>query len=114
MQASGKTIRSADEWERLLSAADVACVRADECPPAEFFDRSEHMRENGFVTPAEHARWGPHWRTGPLVQLSETPARPGSGVLAGQHTRPLLRELGYSQDEVESLFERRVVASEPA
>jgi crotonobetainyl-CoA:carnitine CoA-transferase CaiB-like acyl-CoA transferase len=105
--------RPADEWESVLTDADVACVRADEGMPAEVFDRSEHMRENGFVTEVEHLRFGPHWRTGALVNFSETPARPGAGVLAGQHTRPILRELGYANAEIEDLYARRVVASEP-
>lgn len=105
--------RPAGAWEHLLADADVACVRADEHTPPEFFDRSPHMRENGFVVEAEHLRWGAHWRTGPLVRLSSTPARPGAGVLAGQHTRQLLRELGYAAPEIDDLYARRVVASEP-
>jgi crotonobetainyl-CoA:carnitine CoA-transferase CaiB-like acyl-CoA transferase len=105
--------RTADEWEQLLTDADVACVRADEGVPGEFFDRSPHMRENGFVTEVEHLRFGPYWRTGPLVNFSSTPARPGAGILAGQHTRPLLREFGYSNAEIEDLYRKRVVASEP-
>lgn len=105
-------MRTADEWEQLLTESDVACVRADSEIPPEFFDRSSHMRENGFVVEAEHLRFGPYWRTGPLVTFSSTPARPGSGVLAGQHTRPLLRELGYAENEVEALYAVRVVASE--
>ena len=47
------------------------------------------------------------------VNFSETPSRPGAGVLAGQHTRPILRELGYTNVEIEELYARRVVASEP-
>jgi crotonobetainyl-CoA:carnitine CoA-transferase CaiB-like acyl-CoA transferase len=104
--------RTADEWEQMLTDADVACVRADEHIPAEFFDRSPHMRENGFVAEVEHLRFGTHWRSGPLVNFSSTPARPGAGVLAGQHTRPLLRELGYKAEEIDDLYARRVVASE--
>ena len=107
--------RGADEWEQLLTDADVACVRADEGLPAEVFDRDTtgHFRENEFVTEVEHLRFGPHWRTGALVNFSETPSRPGAGVLAGQHTRPILRELGYTNVEIEELYARRVVASEP-
>ncbi len=32
---------------------------------------------------------------------------------SGQHTRPLLREFGYSNDDVRALYERRIVTTEP-
>ena len=105
--------RHADEWESRLTELDVACVRADAATAGEFFDTSEHVMANGFVAEAEHLRWGPYWRHGSLVQFSETPARAGSGILAGQHSRQLLREIGRPPEEVEQLFAERVVASEP-
>lgn len=104
--------RSADEWERALCAADVACVRADEAHPAQYFDRSEHMLENGFVVEADHLRWGRHWRAGPLTTFSATPTSPGAGVLAGQHTRQLLRELEFGPDEIEAMYAAGSVATE--
>ncbi len=105
--------RHADEWESLLTGIDVACVRADAATAGEFFDTSEHVMDNGFVTEVDHLRWGPYWRHGSLVQFSDTPTRPGSGILAGQHTRQLLREIGYEADAVAALYADRVVASEP-
>jgi crotonobetainyl-CoA:carnitine CoA-transferase CaiB-like acyl-CoA transferase len=107
------TARHADEWEPLLTSLDIACVRADAATAGQFFDTSEHVMANGFVAEAEHLRWGPYWRHGSLVQFSETPARAGSGILAGQHTRQLLREIGYEPEAVEALYADRVVASEP-
>jgi len=104
--------RDADEWESML-AEDVGCVRADAATVGEFFDTSDHVLENGFIAEVEHLRWGSYWRHGPLVQLSATPSRAGAGILAGQHTRQLLREFGYSPEETEVLFADRVVASEP-
>ncbi|MPZ99941.1 MAG: hypothetical protein GEU80_11535 [Dehalococcoidia bacterium] len=104
--------RSAEDWERLLTEAGVACVRADACPPSVFFDQSPHVLENGFVTEVDHLRWGRLWRTGPLVSLSATPPAPGSGVLAGQHTRQLLRELAFDADAIERMYAAGVVASE--
>ena len=104
--------RDADDWEQLLSLADVACVRADAAHPAQFFDRSQHMVENGFVVEADHLRWGRHWRAGPLTRLSATPPSTGTGVLAGQHTRQILRELDFAADEIEGMFGSGIVASE--
>ncbi|MGI8554365.1 MAG: CaiB/BaiF CoA transferase family protein [Dehalococcoidia bacterium] len=96
--------RTADAWEEYLTDRDLGCVRADRDTPGSFWDRDEHVYQNGFVREAEHLRWGPYWRHGPLVSLSETPGRYGAGVLGGQHTRQLLRELGYSGEEITALI----------
>ena len=104
--------RSAEDWERVLCSADVACVRADEFHPAQYFDRSDQMLQNGFVVEADHLRWGRHWRAGPLTTFSATPTSPGAGVLAGQHTRQLLRELEFSPDEIEAMYAAGAVATE--
>jgi crotonobetainyl-CoA:carnitine CoA-transferase CaiB-like acyl-CoA transferase len=104
--------RHADEWERLLVEAGVGCARADEHGVPQFLDCSEHALENGFVAESDHLRFGPYWRTGSLVNFTRTPARLGGGVLAGQHTRQILRELGYASDEVDAFYAERVVNSE--
>ena len=47
-----------------------------------------------------------------MVNLSRTPSRVGSGPLRGQHTRSILEELGYTQPEIDELYEKQVVGSE--
>jgi crotonobetainyl-CoA:carnitine CoA-transferase CaiB-like acyl-CoA transferase len=106
-------MRHADAWEELLTANDLGCVRADADTPAGFWDADDHALCNGFVREAEHLRWGAYWRHGPLVALRATPGRYGAGVVAGQHTRQLLRELGYGAEAISALYASRVVASEP-
>jgi crotonobetainyl-CoA:carnitine CoA-transferase CaiB-like acyl-CoA transferase len=94
--------RSAAAWETLLTAHDLGCVRADQ-DTAAFWDGDEHAWQNGFVREADHLQWGSYWRHGPTVSFSATPGRYGAGVLAGQHSAQLLRELGYTADEITAL-----------
>ena len=104
--------RDPGEWEQMLIAADVACVEVEESGMFNFYSQDPHVAENGFIQPAESLRIGSYWRYGPVVNLSQTPARVGSGPLRGQHTRSLLQELGYSEAQIEELYQKRVVDSE--
>jgi crotonobetainyl-CoA:carnitine CoA-transferase CaiB-like acyl-CoA transferase len=106
------TARTPDEWEELLTAADVACVEVEESGMFNFYSQDPHVAENGFVQPTESLRIGSYWRYGPVVNLSKTPARVGSGPLRGQHTRSLLQELGYSEARIDELYQKQVVGSE--
>ena len=104
--------RNPDEWEQLLTNADVACVEVEESGMFNFYSQDAHVAENGFIQPAESLRIGSYWRYGPVVNLSRTPTRVGSGPLRGQHTRSLLQELGYSEERIEELYEKQIVGSE--
>jgi len=105
--------RDAAEWERCLLDAGVGCVRADEYANAgQFFLNSEHVQANGFGPVVDHRVLGNYQRWGPLVTFSRNPGRYGPGVLAGQQTDELLREVGYSADEIAALRERVVVWSD--
>ncbi|CAI8030730.1 Acetyl-CoA:oxalate CoA-transferase [Geodia barretti] len=96
-------------WEQLLTAADVACVKAEDRGMYFFFNEDPHVRENGFLTPVEAPRYGEFWRYAPVIDFSETPGRVGPGPLKGQHTRPILSELGYTDAEIHDLKQRQVV-----
>lgn len=105
--------RSADEWEQLLIAYGVGCVRADEYPNiGSFLLQSNHAEANDLLAATHHAQWGDYRRWGATATFSLTPERPRAGVLAGQHTDALLRELGYSEADIAALRETRAVWSE--
>ena len=44
-----------------------------------------------------------------MIGFSETSGRAGPGPLKGQHTRPILSELGYTDEQVHDLKQRKVV-----
>jgi crotonobetainyl-CoA:carnitine CoA-transferase CaiB-like acyl-CoA transferase len=100
--------RDANDWEKLLLPRGVACVAAF---PRSFaaFCTDPVLRETGQVVEVDHPWFGPMLRHGLPAELSETPGRIAPGCLAGQHTRALLGELGYSEERIEDLLASRVV-----
>jgi crotonobetainyl-CoA:carnitine CoA-transferase CaiB-like acyl-CoA transferase len=101
--------RTAAQLERLLLDADVACVQADHASFGEYANLDPVMKAIGIMVPVDHPELGPYYRYGNTVTLSETSGRIGAGTLVGQHTREILRELGFSSAEIAELKARNVV-----
>jgi crotonobetainyl-CoA:carnitine CoA-transferase CaiB-like acyl-CoA transferase len=101
--------RTAAEWEEVLIKADIGCVRADEALEGEFYADHPHARANALSVEVEHPSVGKYLRYGGLVEFSLTPGlyRPASQI--GQHTKPLLREIGYDDQHIEDLGRRGIV-----
>jgi crotonobetainyl-CoA:carnitine CoA-transferase CaiB-like acyl-CoA transferase len=106
--------RGADDWQQRALAARVPLVRADAADPGRLWAHDAHVRENGFVQPSQHARFGELLRWGALVTVNGAAERYAAGALAGDCTDALLRELGRSEAEITRLRAERIVASEPA
>ena len=104
--------KNPSEWEEILFAVDVACVEVEESGMFNFYSQDPQVSANEFIQPAETLRIGSYWRYGPVVNLSKTPSRVGSGPLRGEHTRSLLQELGYSSDRIDELYAMKIVDSE--
>ncbi len=106
--------KEALEWERLLTAADVACVQAEDRGLSHFFCEDPHVQENNFISEVELPMLGEAWRYGPVINFSDTSTRVGTGPLKGQHTQAILKEMGYSEDQINDFKARSIVNWEGA
>lgn len=101
--------KTASDWERLLASHDVACVRADGLPHAEWFGSDPSVLENEFITEVDDPVYGRIWRHGSTVHLSQTAGKLGRSMLVGEHTRAIMLEIGYADDEIANLKEKGVI-----
>jgi crotonobetainyl-CoA:carnitine CoA-transferase CaiB-like acyl-CoA transferase len=101
--------RTAAEWEELLIKADIGCVQADEALEGAFYADHPHARANALSVEVEHPSVGKYLRYGGLVEFSLTPGLYRTAAQIGQHTRPLLREIGYDDQHIEDLEKRGIV-----
>ncbi len=101
--------RPAVEWEALLIEADIGCVRADEAVEGEFYESHPHAEANGLSVEVTHPYVGKYRRYGGLVEFSLTPGIHRTAAQIGQHTKPLLREAGYDDRQIEDLGQQGIV-----
>ena len=94
------------EWEKLMTSADVGCVQTEDRGMYHFFSEDPHVEENRLRVDVEHARFGPMWRYAPILDFSHTKCVAGAGILRGQHTIPILKELGYTESEIHEMRAR--------
>jgi crotonobetainyl-CoA:carnitine CoA-transferase CaiB-like acyl-CoA transferase len=97
---------SATEWVERLQAEEVPAVLVSELPTDGW------LVKNGFLLPAEHDSFGSYWRSPAKIDFSEAKPclRPAAGV--GEHTRSVLRELGYDDNRIDRLVKCGVLGEQ--
>jgi crotonobetainyl-CoA:carnitine CoA-transferase CaiB-like acyl-CoA transferase len=102
--------RPRDEWLEVLKEADLAV--APVLRREEVFTHPQFL-ENDMITEVEHPTAGKIKMMGTPVRLSETPPRAPETTVAsptlGQHTREVLLEYGFSENDVASLYDEGTV-----
>lgn len=107
--SSALATRKAQEWEELFAPLDVPCVKVEPGPIFSGIYKSPVFTENGFIADVSHPIFGDYPRLAPLSRLSLTPGVAKPGVVLGQHTERVLRELGYSLEQIEALERAKVI-----
>ncbi len=106
--------RTAEEACRSLKSAGVPCEKVYPTQNIDYFFDEENL-ETERVVEYEHPLTGKMREVGRSIRFSETPGpvlRPFPGF--GEHTKEILVELGYAEDEIDTLQKENIVAWDPA
>jgi crotonobetainyl-CoA:carnitine CoA-transferase CaiB-like acyl-CoA transferase len=100
--------KNRDEWMSILD--ECGCIFTPVQTPAEVTNDVQALANNYFIH-FDHPEWGKIKMTGFPWDFSETPAscRRRAPKL-GEHTDEILKEIGYTNDEISVFREKRVVA----
>ena len=101
--------RPAEEWEKIMQKHDVPLVAVEMRNPGPFSLQDEDMREQGYMVQVHSPVYGDYWRHGSPVQFSAQTLTLGPWEPVGGHSRTILSELGYSDEEIDKLVEDGVI-----
>ena len=109
-EAIGKVFATqpADQWEELLTNAGIACVRADG-DVGNFLEEHPQAAANRMVVEVDSPRFGKYLRHGAIVSFSDAEGRFAHGSFQGEHTGRLMRELGYTDEQIADLRAHRII-----
>jgi crotonobetainyl-CoA:carnitine CoA-transferase CaiB-like acyl-CoA transferase len=95
--------KPAKEWLQRLDRAGVPAEMATPDFIDEWFDDPTLVRK-GWVTKYEHPVWGRTEQLGRLWEFSASPSRLfGPPVLHGQHSKEILKELGFPPETIQEM-----------
>jgi formyl-CoA transferase len=69
----------------------------------------ESLRETGTIVEVDHPVRGKYLTVGNPIKMSDSPTMVKRSPLLGEHTEEVLRQLGYSADDLETLRAERVI-----
>jgi crotonobetainyl-CoA:carnitine CoA-transferase CaiB-like acyl-CoA transferase len=101
--------RGPDDWQQDLTAADVACVAVTTGLNEPILLSDDFGRASGYIADVHHPVFDAHPRLAPVVRFSRSATQAQPGTLCGSATETVLRELGYSEDQIVDLRARKVI-----
>ena len=69
----------------------------------------EALRASGTIVEVDHPARGKYLTVGNPIKMSDSPTDVTRSPLLGEHTEEVLRQLGYSDDDVATLRAERVI-----
>ena len=105
--------KSADEWLKILADSGVPAELSDRKYSLDFFDNTD-FKKRGWAAEYHDRFVGKLEQIGLTYNLSDTPAKiPSSPLIVGDNTESLLRELGYSEEEIDEMVSETAVLCDP-
>ena len=96
-----------DQWVELLRKADIVSAPINTLLEA---SNDPDVLANGYVTEVEYPKHGKTLKVhGSPWHFSETPPRIGVAPELGEHNDEVLKEIGYSAEDIAGLRARRVI-----
>jgi crotonobetainyl-CoA:carnitine CoA-transferase CaiB-like acyl-CoA transferase len=96
-----------DKWVELLRGADTVAAPINTLLEA---SNDPDVLANGYITEVEYPKHGKKLKVhGTPWQFSETPARVGVAPGLGEHNEAVLKEVGYSVEEIQGFRDRKVI-----
>jgi crotonobetainyl-CoA:carnitine CoA-transferase CaiB-like acyl-CoA transferase len=101
--------KTTSEWQTLLLTKGVPCGAVKGW--SEFFD-DEQVKAMGMNQLINHPVIGPAYVTGVPINFDKTPGKIQRGApILGEHTREVLREIGYDDEKIADLIEAGVIGA---
>ena len=95
---------TAANWEKRLTAVDVACVEVATGPVEEVVWFTGGLGETlGITTSTTHPMLDEYPRLAPLVRMSRSSGVAGPAPICGEQTDTVLAELGYDVSRIANL-----------
>ncbi|HZU24951.1 MAG TPA: CoA transferase [Bryobacteraceae bacterium] len=102
----GFAAKTTAELLEIFLTHDIWCAPVNTFPQVE---RDPQVVHNGAITSFEHPKAGTFRTIKPPIQFSRTPAQVKRPPLVGEHTAEILKELGYSDNEIATFQSEKVV-----
>jgi crotonobetainyl-CoA:carnitine CoA-transferase CaiB-like acyl-CoA transferase len=98
---------SREKWVELLRAADIVSAPINTLLEA---SNDPDVLANGYVTEVEYPKHGKKLKVhGSPWHFSETPPRYGIAPELGEHNEAVLKDIGYSDSDIQGFRERGVI-----
>ena len=96
-----------DRWVQILRDADIVSAPINTLLEA---SNDPDVLANGYITEVDYPKHGKRVKVhGSPWHFSETPAKIGIAPELGEHTVPILTDLGYSEAQIRALKDKKVI-----